>query len=339
MICRSPADGAESAGDIIQTIVRPETLFDHLFGKDTGFLVSFTGQQAALTCVDARPNELAQIRQRSWRYPEEAERASEYLINEAQLERDCYFSVHLFQEEGNRRADNTVPTLRALWLDEDEGHYPEEGPQPTAMVRSSRSRRHLYWRLVHPVSVEWAVEMNRRLASWARGDTGKAGLSSVLRAAGTANYKRAPAVDLVVGEFTGALPWEPEIMEQAVPELPQPKSSPIRAEPYDGPDVDLAPYLENVEILGNVPDSVGTKYAIVCPWVNEHSGGDRSGTRVGHRAGGGLWFHCDHEHCQGRGWSEFRLAVRGQVIRITRRASRPDKVKTKLERTVNITRE
>ena len=125
MICRSPADGAESAGDIIQTIVRPETLFDHLFGKDTGFLVSFTGQQAALTCVDARPNELAQIRQRSWSYPDEAQKAANYLIDEAQLERDCYIGVHLFRERGNRRAANAAPTLRSLWLDEDAGHFPE----------------------------------------------------------------------------------------------------------------------------------------------------------------------------------------------------------------------
>ena len=333
---RQPQKGT---GIVYQQLTRPEGLFRHVFVEDEGFLVTFTAQQGRFRDPGTRPNELADIRQRSWPYPSRAEEAAQYLIDEAQLERESYFGVHLFREAGNRRAANTVPTLRALWLDEDEGHFPETGPEPTATVRSSAGRRHLYWRLSHPVAVEWAVTMNRRLAAWAGGDVGKAGAASVLRAPGTANYKRHPRVDLVVGEFTGALPWEPEIMEQAVPELPQPKSSPIRAEPYDGPDVDLAPYLENVEILGNVPDSVGTKYAIVCPWVNEHSGGDRSGTRVGHRAGGGLWFHCDHEHCQGRGWSEFRLAVRGQVIRITRRASRPDKVKTKLERTVNITRE
>lgn len=294
---------------IIQSITRPEPLFGHVFGRDTGFLVTFTAQQARLRRPDARHNELVDNRQRSWAYPGEAEKAADYLIDEAQLERDCYVGVHLYREFGNRRAANAAATVRSLWLDEDAGHFPEEGPEPTAIVRSSAARRHLYWQLSHPVAVEWAVTMNRRLAAWAGGDMGKAGAASVLRAPGTANYKRAPRVDLVVGEFTGALPWEPEIIEEAVPELPQPKSSPIRAEPYDGPELDLASYLANVQVLGEVPDSVGTKYAIVCPWISLHSGGDRTGTRIGQRENGALWFHCDHEHCQGRTWRDFKKKV------------------------------
>ena len=181
--------------------------------------------------------------------------------------------------------------------------------------------------------------MNRRIAVWAGGDVGKAGAATVLRVPGTANFKRHPHVDLITMEITGAGPWDPEVMEQAIPELPSPSPSSTSTGPYDGPELELAEFLDGVEVIGEVPDGLGMKLTIVCPWVHEHSGGDRTGTRVGHRAGGGLWFHCDHEHCQGRGWSEFRLAVRGQVIRITRPASRPDKVKTKLERTVNITRE
>ena len=65
-------------------------------------------------------------------------------------------------------------------------------------------------------------------------------------------------------------------------------------------------------MIGELPDGLGAKYAIVCPWVHEQSGGARTGTRVGQRANGALWFHCDHEHCQGRGWPEFRRAVRPQ---------------------------
>jgi hypothetical protein len=322
---------------VYQQLTRPEGLFRHVFDEDEGFLVTFTAQQARFTKPDARRNELADICQRSWRYPDEAQQAADYLVDDAQLEREAYFAVHLFREPGTRLAAKTAPTVRALWMDEDEGTYPEIGPEPTAKVRSSAGRRHLYWQLSHPVTVEWAVAMNRRIAMWSGGDIGKAGLASVLRATGTANFKRHPQVDLVVGELTGTPAWELEILEQAIPEIPEPKTR-LR-EPYDGPAVDLATYLEGVEVLGEIPDGHGVKFAIVCPWIHEHSGGDRSGTRIGQRAGGGLWFHCDHEHCQGRGWSEFRLAVRGQVIRITRPASGPDKVKTNLERTVNITRE
>ncbi len=291
-----------------QQITRPETLFRHVFAEDQGFLVTFSGQQARLTQADARPNELTRTRQRSWPYPEKAEQAGEYLIEEAQLEREAYFSVHLFREAGNRRTANAAPTVEALWLDEDEGAYPEAplAPAPTAMVRSSAGRRHLYWRLTHPVAIEWAVDMNRRLATWAGGDTGKAGAATVLRAPGTANFKRHPRVDLVVGEFAGTPAWEPEVMDQAVPEIPTPQRLRGGTEPYDGPELDLAPYLDHVEIVRQLSDSLGVKYQIICPWVHEHSGGDRSGTRVGQRGNGACWFHCDHEHCQGRTWREFR---------------------------------
>jgi hypothetical protein len=250
---------------------------------------------------------LADIRQRSWRYPDKAEQAGEYLVEEAQLEREAYFGVHLFREAGNRRAANAQPTVRALWLDEDEGEYPEGGPAPTATVRSSAGRRHLYWRLRRPVAIERAVEMNRRIAAWADGDIGKAGAASVLRAAGTVNYKRHPHVDLVVGEFTGVEAWEPEILDQAVPEIPAPTRA--STEPYDGPEVELEPYLFDVEVVGQVTDGLGRKLAIICPWIAEHSGGDRSGTYVGQRADGGLWFACHHEHCQGRTWRDFKRVV------------------------------
>jgi len=307
---------------VYQQLVRPETLFGHIFAKDEGYLVTFTGQQARLIHQDARANELAAIRQRSWRYPAEADEAGEYLVEEAQLGRESYFGVHLFREPGNRRAANATPTVRSLWLDEDDGHYPEEGPVPTAIVWSSKSRRHLYWRLSRGVAVEWAVAMNRRIAAWASGDSGKAGAASVLRAPGTANYKRRPHVDLVGGEFSGASleAWEPEVMEQAVPsEAVSEPPTPSRTEPYDGPEVELEPYLFGVEVLGEVADGLGTKYQIICPWLAQHSGSDRSGTYVGQRADGGLWFACNHQHCQGRTWHDFKRVVRQRRVSSTNR--------------------
>ena len=292
---------------LYQQTERPEALFGHIFGDSTGFLATFTGVQARFSHPDARPNELADTRQHSWSYPAEAKEAARYLLEQSAAQRDAYVAVHLFRKAGSRLAANAVPNVRALWLDEDDGHYPEEGPEPTAIVHSSATRRHLYWRLTHAVTVEWAVTMNRRVATFAGGDSGKAGLASVLRVPGTRNFKRSPQVDPVTLAITEADRWGPEVLEQAIPEISEPPRGAQAS--YDGPEVALQPYLERVEIIREMADGLGRKYAIVCPWVREHSGGDRSGTRLGRRSGGGLWFHCDHEHCQGRSWQEFKRAV------------------------------
>jgi len=292
---------------VYQQTDSPETFLGHVLGEEGGFLVTFTGQQARISHGDARLNELTAIRQRSWSYPDKAQDAARYLLEEAAAQRDAYVGVHLFREAGNRLAANAAPTARSLWLDEDEGTYPEIGPQPTAVVFSSANRRHLYWRLTQAVTIEWTEAMNRRIAIWAGGDTGKAGAASVLRVPGTGNYKRHPRVDLVAMEITHTSPWEPEIMDQAVPPLNEPPR--LSGGVYDGPELELAQFLEGVEVLGEVSDGLGKKLAIVCPWIEEHSGGDRSGTFVGHRADGGLWFHCNHQHCQGRTWRDFRKMV------------------------------
>jgi hypothetical protein len=293
---------------VYQRLSRPEALFRHIFDDDDGYLVTFTGVQARFRRPDARHNELTGTRQRSWSYPSEVEEAARYLLQESAAQRDAYVAVHLFRKSGTRLAANAMPTVRSLWLDEDEGLFPEDGPEPTAIVFSSAARRHLYWRLTRPVVVEWAVAMNRRIAGRAGGDSGKAALASVLRVPGTMNFKRHPQVDPVTLAITDVGAWDPEVLEQAIPEI-QEQSRHGEGDPYDGPEVSLQRCLERVEVLAEVADELGRKFAIVCPWVRGHSGGDRSGTRMGQRAGGGLWFHCDHEHCQERSWREFKRAI------------------------------
>jgi hypothetical protein len=299
-------------------LYQPGAFFRHVFGEDAdGYLVAFSGQQARLDNPGAPTNQLTDIRQEYFRYPELGQAAEEYLLEQSEAGRDAYVGVHLFEKSGNRRAANALPRVTTLWLDEDEGSYPDEGPEPTAEIASSSNRRQLYWRLTHPVAAQWAVAMNRRIAHWAGGDIGKAGLASVLRVPGTRNYKRHPRIDVVTMRLTGSGPWPPEVMEQAIPPLPRsstPTPSRKKVEPYDGPELELAEFLDDVEIIGEVPDGLGKKLAVVCPWVEQHTGGDRSGTRVGHREGGGFWFHCDHAHCCERTWADFREAVQ-QIYR------------------------
>jgi len=88
------------------------------------------------------------------------------------------------------------------------------------------------------------------------------------------------------------------------------RRGPIEA--YDGPQVRLVEYLDTVEVLGEVPDGAGVKFRVRCPWITEHtdSNGRDTGTYIGQRQDGGLWFQCWHAHCASRGWVEFRQAVR-----------------------------
>jgi hypothetical protein len=303
-------------------LATPASLFAHVFDEAAeGWIVTFTGRQARLENHEARPNELTTTRQRCFRYPAASRTTSKYLRSEADAGRDTYFGVHLYREAGNRFASNAVLALSCLWLDEDGGHYPEDGPEPTAIVQSSTDRRHLYWRLSRPLSAESVVTMNRRIANWAGGDSSKAGLSSVLRPPGTRNFKRHPRIDQVVGMLTGVGPWDPEVLDQAVPPLPE-YNTPLKAPrgTYDGPEIELLDYVRSagIQILGEVADGGGRKLAIVCPWVDEHSGGDRTGTYAGQYDDGALWFYCHHEHCHGRGWRDLRRKARpakaGKVV-------------------------
>jgi len=206
----------------------------------------------------------------------------------------------------------------ALWLDEDDGHFPDNGPQPTFIVHSSANRRHLYWRIAEPIPTAKAVELNRRIAIWSGGDAGKAGCASVLRVPGTFNFKRQSDVDHVVGEETGVEPWSLEILAHAIPPLPEkpkPKPRPKSGGKRHVPDVPLAEWLDQagVEVLEQAPDDTAViKFAVVCPWVDVHTGGDRTGTYVGEYADGQRFFGCHHQHCEGRFYRDFYRAVQPQ---------------------------
>jgi hypothetical protein len=84
--------------------------------------------------------------------------------------------------------------------------------------------------------------------------------------------------------------------------------------PYDGPEkvLDLLDYLEKsgLEIFAELSDGAAErKYALRCPWVEDHTDGDESGTYAGQYAEGATFFRCWHSHCASRRWREFRAHV------------------------------
>jgi len=167
-------------------------LFEHLFEGQSGYLNTFTGKQLRFVDPDTHANELTAVRNRTWKYPEQASEAVESLLAESGRKRDAYFGVHLFEERqpGRRLASNAARFVRSLWVDGDGALVPDHYPPPTAIVHSSSNRHHFYWRLSEPVPVDQAVALNRRMATDMGADTSKASKASVLRLPGTFNYKR-----------------------------------------------------------------------------------------------------------------------------------------------------
>jgi len=49
------------------------------------------------------------------------------------------------------------------------------------------------------------------------------------------------------------------------PEIPSSSTKTSSTAPYDGPEVELAEYLANVEVIRELSDGLGVKCAIVCP--------------------------------------------------------------------------
>src|SRR5215208_7093728 len=84
--------------------------------------------------------------------------------------------------------------------------------------------------------------------------------------------------------------------------------------PYNGPEriLDLDDFLERADaaVFAVVSDGAADrKYRIRCPWLDEHSDGDESGTYTGQYENGALFFSCWHSHCARRAWREFRHHV------------------------------
>jgi hypothetical protein len=174
-----------------------------------------------------------------------------------------------------------------------------------------------------------AVATLRRLDSYSEVSPSGEGVKVWVRADLPRSYRK-PGVEVyaarryftLTGAFLGQFSLRVEQRQLQLEDLvhkefPQPSSSSAgRHTDYQGPPVELDEYLDGVQVLGKVPDSAGVKLAVVCPWVEQHSNQDRSGTYVGRRADGGLWFACWHSHCASRGWTEFRRYVRLQAKKI-----------------------
>ena len=83
---------------------------------------------------------------------------------------------------------------------------------------------------------------------------------------------------------------------------------------FEGEGIDIEDFLydNRVSILRQVGDAGGRKFQILCPWLDQHTGGDESGTYAGQFDDGALWFDCKHSHCRHKKWQEFREATQSE---------------------------
>ena len=241
-------------------------------------------------------------------YPLGVERALAWCLEESGADREVYFCAHLLTEPQRRRYN--AKEVRALWADGDGAEIPEGVPEPSVTVQSSPGRTQLYWMLSRSIEPEVAESLNKRLAFAAGADMSGYDLTQLLRVPGTLNRKYSGNPEVVIEETTGET-HDPEVLDRVLPALPAPEPGVEYTGPPDA-GFELEDWLEKHpeaegDLLGQRDDGAArAKYAVVCPWVSEHTGKDSSGTFVGQYPDGALFFWCHHDHCQGRSWRDYR---------------------------------
>lgn len=293
---------AETARENGTATAAPD-LWRAIFGEGEGYLCVASGGREG----QAGPG-LVGFREAYFLYPGEADRAARWCAAESGSGREVYFCAHLLT--GPRRRKGDAAPVRALWADGDGATLPEGFPEPSVTVESSPGRTQLYWALDEPVEPAAAERLNKRIILATGADPSGYDLTQLLRPPGTANRKYEGTPEVVVKEATGEL-HNPARLDKVLPGLPAPPEK----GPYDGPPdagfaleewLDRFPEAQGAVIGERGDDVARAKYATVCPWVEEHTGGDQSGTVVGQFGSGALFFACRHAHCEGRGWPEYR---------------------------------
>jgi len=164
----------------------------------------------------------------------------------------------------------------------------------------------------------WANEIVNRLGSYAEISPSMTGIKIWVKAPELTTSYQKPGLEIYAGRryftttglvlsFTEIVDAGEELLKIVEEEFPRVD----RRFSYDGPKrlLNLEEFLERtqVEVFTLVDDSTAVrKFAVQCPWYLEHTHQDDSGTYVGQFESGGLFFHCHHAHCSGRGWREFK---------------------------------
>jgi hypothetical protein len=177
---------------------------------------------------------------------------------------------------------------------------------------------------------QWAATILRRLSSYAEISPSLSGIKIWVRAPKLKTSYKKPGLEIyparryftVTGRVFGDQgPYDTivdasdelaTIIEEEFPKVDRDRT------PYGGPErvLDLGELLErsDIEVFTELSDgSAERKYAVRCPWAEEHTGGDVSGTYCGQYENGALFFVCYHSHCSKRRWRQFRYNLESLI--------------------------
>jgi primase-polymerase (primpol)-like protein len=168
----------------------------------------------------------------------------------------------------------------------------------------------------------WALSIVERLDSYAEITPSKEGVKLWVKAKEVSRAYKKPGIEVYPkGRYftmTGLIfPGARKTVEERGEELRAildeefPKVTRRRSDTYEGPArvLDLGQLLDRsgIEVFAELLDGLAErKFAVLCPWSEEHTNGDVSGSYCGQFENGALFYVCHHAHCAHRTWSDFR---------------------------------
>lgn len=216
----------------------------------------------------------------------------------------CGVFLTINETDGAGRKGSNIVRVRALWVDCDKVD-PSSWHLPPSLVVRSVHGPHAYW-LVDDCHLDSFTAAQKRLIALYGSDPVIHNRDRVMRVPGFWHCKAEPAM-VFIEEAHGFRYTTAQVLA-GVPDLVAPKPVPrtFTAAPKSQGHWRNMDALQAFEMAGLYGRSLGGgKHAVCCPWVNEHSQADPTGT-LGDTV---VWegdstraavFHCSHSHCQGR---------------------------------------
>jgi hypothetical protein len=231
--------------------------------------------------------------------------ATEVSYRLASANRDgCGVFATVAETDLRGRKTANVRRVRALYIDTD-GFVPSAYHLKPSFVVRSFAGVHAYWCLTDNLPLHDFRDGQKRLIAHYRSDPKICNLDRVMRVPGFWHRKGEPFAIAITYRsdcrYTAAevLADLPQLAKPTAPKLPRKTS--LAGINWQGLDV-----VDLFASAGYSPrDLGGGKWAVICPWVGEHSHPDYNGTSTStviweRSASSPATFHCAHAHCDGR---------------------------------------